>query len=182
VTGVTATGCSSQWIGDAFGPDATVAWLSGARNTNYGQIAGLTNIPGGSRTVRISGVLSGLDASLTYHYHIAVSNSFGMRMAPTTHSERVSSPMPKRADDHPIAYWRSTSLMAHRWPTTSLAAITALQEHQPCLPGYNQFDEDTAAGFGPGINSFVETSRASTSQKGAPMGPFTLECWVKQGS
>jgi sugar lactone lactonase YvrE len=60
------------------GPDQTAAWFEWGTDTNYGQIAGLTNLSGDSGQATISNVLGGLNATLTYHYKLVASNSFGI--------------------------------------------------------------------------------------------------------
>jgi uncharacterized repeat protein (TIGR03803 family) len=76
VSGISATGAllgGSVTLGAA----ETLAWFQWGSNINYGQTAGLMDIPGGSGTVLVTNALKGLDGKLIYHYRIAASNSFG---------------------------------------------------------------------------------------------------------
>ena len=60
------------------GADETLAWIQWGTDTNYGNIAGVTNIPGGAGTVIFTNTLIGLDGNLIYHYQVVASNSFGI--------------------------------------------------------------------------------------------------------
>jgi hypothetical protein len=60
------------------GPIQTLAWFEWGADTHYGQIAGITNIAGGSGTVTFNTALSGLNVDLTYHYRLVAWNSFGI--------------------------------------------------------------------------------------------------------
>ncbi len=77
VSGVTATGAVLNGS-VTLGPNETLAWFEWGTDTNYGQIDGVTDIPGGSGTVTLSNILSGLDGNLIYHYRVVAWNSFGI--------------------------------------------------------------------------------------------------------
>ncbi len=77
VSGITATGTVLN-ASVTIGPDATLAWFEWGTDTSYGQIAGVTNIAGGTGTVDFSNALSGLNGDLIYHYRVVASNSFGI--------------------------------------------------------------------------------------------------------
>jgi uncharacterized repeat protein (TIGR03803 family) len=61
------------------GANPTLAWFEWGLDMDYGQIAGVINIPGGTGTTLISAVLSGLDYNAVYHYRIVIWNSFGIQ-------------------------------------------------------------------------------------------------------
>jgi uncharacterized repeat protein (TIGR03803 family) len=77
VSGISTTGAVLNGS-VTLGPEETLAWFEWGTDTNYGQIAGITNIPGGSGTVAFSNALSGLDADLIYHCRVVAWNSFGI--------------------------------------------------------------------------------------------------------
>ena len=60
------------------GPDETLAWFEWGTDINYGQIDGVTDIPGSSGTVTFTNALTGLDGDLIYHYRVVAWNSFGI--------------------------------------------------------------------------------------------------------
>jgi uncharacterized repeat protein (TIGR03803 family) len=64
------------------GPNETLAWFEWGEDTNYGQIDGVTSIPGGSDTMRVKSALSNLRDDMTYHYRIVAMNSFGIVYGP----------------------------------------------------------------------------------------------------
>lgn len=60
------------------GSDATVVWFEWGSDTNYGNIAGQTVVPGNSASTNISTTLSGLIPDDTYHYRLDASNDLGV--------------------------------------------------------------------------------------------------------
>ena len=84
--------------------------------------------------------------------------------------------------DHPIAYWRLDE------PEGAPVAYDHVGGHNGNyhnvslgLPAHNQYEQDTAASFGPGTNSYVgEIDGVDFSSTGTNRG-FSLECWVKGG-
>ena len=58
------------------GPKETVAWFDWGTGTNYGNIAGTTDVPGNSGSNYLSASL-GL-AGNVYHYRIVAANDFGI--------------------------------------------------------------------------------------------------------
>jgi uncharacterized repeat protein (TIGR03803 family) len=77
VSGISATGAVLNGS-VALGPDETLAWFEWGADTNYGFIAGITDIPGGSGTVTLSNALGGLEGDLIYHYRVVGWNNFGI--------------------------------------------------------------------------------------------------------
>jgi DNA-binding beta-propeller fold protein YncE len=59
------------------GPDETVVWFDWGTDTNYGNIAGATIVPGGNGSNSISIALSGLPGNV-YHYRMDAANDFGI--------------------------------------------------------------------------------------------------------
>jgi DNA-binding beta-propeller fold protein YncE len=59
------------------GSDATVAWFEWGTDTNYGNIAGDTIVPGNNGSNSISATLSGLPGNY-YHYRLDAANDFGI--------------------------------------------------------------------------------------------------------
>ena len=59
------------------GPDETVAWFDWGTDTNYGNIAGITIVPGNNGSNNISTTLNGLIGNF-YHYRIVAANDFGI--------------------------------------------------------------------------------------------------------
>ena len=59
------------------GPDETVAWFDWGMDTNYGNIAGATIVPGNNGSNSISATLSGLPGNV-YHYRMDAANDFGI--------------------------------------------------------------------------------------------------------
>ena len=59
------------------GPDETVAWFEWGTDTNYGNIAGATIVPGNNGSNNISAPLSGLPGNV-YHYRLDAANDFGI--------------------------------------------------------------------------------------------------------
>jgi DNA-binding beta-propeller fold protein YncE len=59
------------------GPDETVAWFDWGTDTNYGNIAGATIVPGNNGSNSISAPLSGLPGNV-YHYRMDAANDFGI--------------------------------------------------------------------------------------------------------
>jgi len=76
-SGISATGAVLHGS-VTLGPEETLAWFEWGADTNYGLIAGITNIPGGSGTVTFSNALSGLDGDLIYHYRVVAWNNLGI--------------------------------------------------------------------------------------------------------
>ena len=78
VSGITSAGAVLN-ASVTLGPNETLAWLEwGTDTNNYGQIDGVTVIPGGSDRVSFSTALTGLDGDLIYHYRVVAWNSFGI--------------------------------------------------------------------------------------------------------
>jgi uncharacterized repeat protein (TIGR03803 family) len=77
VSGISATGAVLNAT-VTLGPNETLAWFEWGTDTAYGQIDGVTFIPGGSGTVTFSNALTGLDGDLIYHYRVVAWNSFGI--------------------------------------------------------------------------------------------------------
>jgi uncharacterized repeat protein (TIGR03803 family) len=59
------------------GPDETVVWFEWGTDTNYGNVAGATTVPGNNGSTNISRPLSGLAGNI-YHYRIDAANDFGI--------------------------------------------------------------------------------------------------------
>jgi DNA-binding beta-propeller fold protein YncE len=59
------------------GPDETVTWFEWGTETNYGNIAGETIVPGDNGSNNISSTLSGLPGNI-YYYRMDVANDFGI--------------------------------------------------------------------------------------------------------
>jgi len=59
------------------GSDETVVWFEWGTNTEYGNIAGPTVVPGNNGNNYISAALSGLPGNI-YHYRIVAANDFGI--------------------------------------------------------------------------------------------------------
>jgi len=59
------------------GSDETVAWFEWGTDTNYGNIAGATIVPGNNGSNNISAPLNGLPGNI-YHYRIDAANDFGI--------------------------------------------------------------------------------------------------------
>ena len=59
------------------GPDETVAWFDWGTDTNYGNIAGITIVPGNNGSNNISTTLNGLIGNF-YHYRIVAANDYGI--------------------------------------------------------------------------------------------------------
>jgi DNA-binding beta-propeller fold protein YncE len=59
------------------GSDETVVWFDWGTDTNYGNIAGETVVPGNNGSNNISTTLSGLPGNI-YHYRIDAANDFGI--------------------------------------------------------------------------------------------------------
>jgi hypothetical protein len=85
--------------------------------------------------------------------------------------------------DHPLAYWRLDEANG------ALVAYDRVGGHNGSysnvtlgLPGYNQFDPDTAARFGPETNSFVGNIEGLSFSSTSTNAVFSLECWVKGGA
>jgi hypothetical protein len=85
--------------------------------------------------------------------------------------------------DHPMAYWRLDE------PEGAPVAYDRVGGHNGNynnvtlgLTGHNLFDQDTAARFGPGTNSFVGDIEGIDFSIAGTNGAFSLECWVKGGS
>ena len=58
-------------------PDETVVWFEWGTDTHYGNITGLTTVPGNSASNNISATLNGLPGNF-YHYRLAAANDFGV--------------------------------------------------------------------------------------------------------
>jgi DNA-binding beta-propeller fold protein YncE len=75
-SGMSATGAVlNGWV--TVGPDETVAWFDWGTDTNYGNIAGATIVPGNNGSNSISATLSGLPGNV-YHYRLDAANDFGI--------------------------------------------------------------------------------------------------------
>ena len=59
------------------GLDETMAWFEWGTDTNYGNIAGTTVVPGKSGSNTISATLGGLPGNV-YHYRLDATNDFGI--------------------------------------------------------------------------------------------------------
>jgi serine/threonine protein kinase/tetratricopeptide (TPR) repeat protein len=59
------------------GQNETVAWFEWGTDTNYGNIAGTTVVPGNNGSNTISATLSGLPGNV-YHYRLDATNDFGI--------------------------------------------------------------------------------------------------------
>ena len=76
VSGISAT--SAVLNGSVrVGPDETVVWFDWGTDTNYGNIAGATVVPGNNEHTNLSAILSGLPGNF-YHYRIDAANEFGI--------------------------------------------------------------------------------------------------------
>ena len=77
VSGITAT--SAVLHGSVtIGSDETLAWFEWGTDTSYGNITGITTVPGGAGTAAVTNTLNGLDGDLIYHYRIVAANDFGI--------------------------------------------------------------------------------------------------------
>jgi hypothetical protein len=75
-SGMSATGAVlNGWV--TVGPDETVAWFEWGTDTNYGNIAGTTIVPGNDGSNSISATLSGLPGNF-YHYRLDAVNDYGI--------------------------------------------------------------------------------------------------------
>jgi DNA-binding beta-propeller fold protein YncE len=72
VSASAATLKGSAWVGDY----ASTAWFEWGTSTNYGNVAGLTNIAPNSSVI-ITNLLGGLSGDLMYHYRCVGSNLLG---------------------------------------------------------------------------------------------------------
>ncbi len=81
--------------------------------------------------------------------------------------------------DHPIAYWRlgeSTGTKAGDYAGGHDGVYNNATLGQP---GYSLLDTDTAATFGPGLNSYVGSIQGITFAGPASSATFSLEFWTK---
>jgi hypothetical protein len=62
----------------ALGPNQTLAWFEWGTDTNYGNIAGVTNIAASNATVVLSVPLNGLSTDYVYHYRLVAWNALGL--------------------------------------------------------------------------------------------------------
>lgn len=69
-TGAVIRGSVTAWA-------STTAWMEWGTSTNYGNVAGTTNLPGGPDPIAISAALSGLTGNQTYFYRTVASNVHG---------------------------------------------------------------------------------------------------------
>jgi uncharacterized repeat protein (TIGR03803 family) len=90
------------------GPGETLIWFEWGVDTNYGQIDGITNLPGGSGTTRFSADLSGLDKNMIYHYRVVAWNSFGIVYGSdqTFRVGRIHAYAQSVLGDRPLVYYR----------------------------------------------------------------------------
>ncbi len=75
-SGMSATGAVLN-ASIAGGPPETVAWFDWGTDTNYGNVAGATTVPGNAGTNNLSAALTGISGNL-YHYRIDAANEFGV--------------------------------------------------------------------------------------------------------
>jgi uncharacterized repeat protein (TIGR03803 family) len=72
---LTATGAVLNGLAAA--GTETVVWFEWGTDTNYGNIAGITTVPGDNSTNNLSTALGGLNGGI-YHYRIDAANDFGI--------------------------------------------------------------------------------------------------------
>jgi uncharacterized repeat protein (TIGR03803 family) len=75
-TGISATGAVLNGS-VTLGPDETLAWFEWGTDTNYGNIAGVTIVPGDYGSTSLSAALTGLPGNV-YHYRLDAANDFGI--------------------------------------------------------------------------------------------------------
>jgi DNA-binding beta-propeller fold protein YncE len=75
-SGLSATGAALNGS-VILGSDETVVWFEWGTDTNYGNIAGTTVVPGNNGSSKISAPLGGLPGNL-YHYRMDAANDFGI--------------------------------------------------------------------------------------------------------
>jgi rhamnogalacturonan endolyase len=75
-TGVSATGAMLNGS-VTVGPDETLAWFEWGTDTNYGNIAGATIVPGDNASNNLSATLNSLPGNF-YHYRLDAANDFGI--------------------------------------------------------------------------------------------------------
>jgi uncharacterized repeat protein (TIGR03803 family) len=75
-SGISATGAVLNGL-VTVGQDETVAWFDWGTDTNYGNIAGATVVPGNNGSNNISVALNGLNGNF-YHYRLDAANDFGI--------------------------------------------------------------------------------------------------------
>jgi sugar lactone lactonase YvrE len=75
-SGLSATGAMLNGS-VSVGPDETVVWFDWGTDTNYGNIAGATIVPGNNGSNNVSTTISGLPGNF-YHYRIDAANDFGI--------------------------------------------------------------------------------------------------------
>ncbi len=75
-SGLSATGAMLNGS-VTLGSDGTVVWFEWGTDTNYGNIAGTTVVPGNNGSNYISATLSGLPGNF-YHYRMVAANDFGI--------------------------------------------------------------------------------------------------------
>jgi DNA-binding beta-propeller fold protein YncE len=75
-SGISATGAVLNGS-VTVGPKETVVWFEWGTDTNYGNIAGATIVPGNNGSNNISAALNGLSGNV-YHYRLDAANDFGI--------------------------------------------------------------------------------------------------------
>jgi DNA-binding beta-propeller fold protein YncE len=75
-SGLSATGAVLNGSATV-GPQETVVWLDWGTDTNYGNVAGTTVVPGNSGSNSVSVALTGLPGNF-YHYRLVAANDFGI--------------------------------------------------------------------------------------------------------
>ncbi len=75
-SGISATGAVLNGSVNV-GSDETVVWFDWGKDTNYGNIAGTTVVPGNDASNNVSATLIGVPGNI-YHYRVDAANDFGI--------------------------------------------------------------------------------------------------------
>ena len=75
----TAVTAKSATLNGAVNPMAlpTAAWFEWGNTANYGNLTPVTDMGSGTNDLPLSGPLAGLTPGVTYHFHVAATNSAG---------------------------------------------------------------------------------------------------------
>jgi hypothetical protein len=125
--------------------------------------------------------LANLQLTNSGNYNVTVSNAYGMATSSIVSLTVQSAPSAPYAAavlaDHPIGYWR----LGETGGTVAFDSIGGNNGVYNSVtlsrPGYNPLDTNTAAGFGPSINSYVGSVPIDFATAGN--AAFSVEAWVK---